>query len=98
AVRLVIRRHVVFGRVGEQLQPIVELPVIEQIGLVIEQVFHLGAGHGRRRIERRVHAWAPSSTSELHLRQNTRRWPSSVASCSWLLPMPRERSVHGASR
>src|SRR4051794_25469713 len=96
AVRLVIRRHVIFGAVGEKAEPVVEPPGIQQVGLMIEKVLHLGAGHGAGGIERLVHA--PASIIWSHFRQNTRRWPSSGASCSWLLPMPRDRAVHGTPR
>ena len=41
AVGLVVGRHVVGGVVGEQRLPLVELPVVEQRGLVVEEILDL---------------------------------------------------------
>src|SRR5262249_556072 len=87
-VGLVVGRNVVARVVGEQREPVVELPRVEQIGLAIEQILHLGAGNGAG--DGRVHAAA--SISSLQRRQKPRRWPSWVSGCWWLGAMAGERS------
>ncbi len=44
AVELVVGRHVIGGVVGEQRLPLVELPVVEQRGLVVEEILDLRRG------------------------------------------------------
>jgi len=89
AIRLVVGRHEIGGIMGEQSEPVVELPTIEQVGFMKQEVFHFQA--------QRTHTGV--SINSFQRRQNVRIWPSSVSSwSSSLLYMPRDRSFHGASR
>ena len=69
AFELVVGRHVIGGVVGEQRLPLVELPVVEQRGLVIEEILDLRARDHRACRDR--HAGAPISSFQR--RQKMRR-------------------------
>ncbi len=69
AFELVVGRHVIGGIVGEQRLPLVELPFVEQRGLVVEEVLDLGARDDAARRDR--HACAPISSFQR--RQKMRR-------------------------
>ena len=94
-VGCIVRRHAVSRVGGQERQPGVELPGVQQGGFFEEKILDLRT----RDVGGRHAVWPMSAPiSSAQRIQNARRCSSSVLSCSPSLAMPRDITDHGTSR